>query len=235
MTDTVFPLELLEKDEPGFWPWVIAALAVLLMLVSAARQLDSIPRYIETSATDRLATLPLEAVTFTADGRDLKVAGSIDPDVDRNALFERLTSIDGVRVVYDELTVIDPAAETRAQKALWLESLRQIDVSGVAFEPNSATIAPGSDTSLIDLANLLRQAPELRIRVAGHTDNTGRAAVNLELSRSRARSVADYLADRGVAVDQLIAQGYGDTQPVADNGIESGRARNRRIEIRYVD
>jgi len=55
------------------------------------------------------------------------------------------------------------------------------------------------------------------------------------LSRERSRAVADWLSARGVPAEQIIAKGYGATQPIADNATESGRSQNRRIEVRYVD
>jgi len=235
MTEAALPVELLEKEEPGFWPWVIAAVALLAMLISLVRQVGTIPDSLQSQAVQQIKSLPVGRVTIETSGRDMTVSGNISPDVDREAIFSRLTSIEGVRVVYDELNVINPEAQLLAQKEKWQELLKQIDVSTVAFEPSSATIARGSETPLNVLASLLKQAPDLRIRVTGHTDNTGRASENLGLSRSRARSVTAYLSDRGVASEQLIAQGYGDTQPIADNETEAGRARNRRIEINYVD
>jgi len=208
---------------------------LLAMLISVSRQVSGIPDSLQAQAVQQIESLPVGRITIEASGRDLTVAGNISPEVDREAIFSRLTSIEGVRLVYDDLNVIDPQAQLLAQKEKWQELLSQIDVSAVAFEPSSATIARGSEAPLDILASLLKQSPNLRIRVTGHTDNTGRASENLGLSRSRARSVTTYLSDRGVASEQLIAQGYGDTQPIADNETEAGRARNRRIEINYVD
>ena len=58
--------------------------------------------------------------------------------------------------------------------------------------------------------------------------------MNLRISRERAQAVADFLTQNGVESDQLIAQGYGATRPIADNATEAGRTANRRIEINYV-
>ena len=77
--------------------------------------------------------------------------------------------------------------------------------------------------------------PETRLRIEGHTDNTGSEAANLRLSRERARAVASYLIARGISENRLIAKGYGSTQPIDDNSTDAGRGRNRRIEISYLD
>ena len=153
--------------------------------------------------------------------------------VDR--LLTQLGNIDGMRIVRDEITRVDQAQVLRQETENFLQQLTNIDVSNVAFVPGSVSFTAGSDVSLDQLATLLSANPTKRIRIEGHTDDTGPAAVNLRLSSERAQAVAQYLMSRNVASDQLIAKGYGATQPIADNASESGRARNRRIEISYVD
>ena len=69
------------------------------------------------------------------------------------------------------------------------------------------------------------------VRIVGHTDSTGSDAINDPLSLSRARTVRDYLEDRGVPASRLMIEGRGSRQPVADNGSDAGRAKNRRVEI----
>ena len=76
--------------------------------------------------------------------------------------------------------------------------------------------------------------PETRIRIEGHTDDTGPETVNLRISRERAQAVANYLANRGISDNRLIAKGYGSTQPIDNATTEAARSRNRRIEISYV-
>jgi outer membrane protein OmpA-like peptidoglycan-associated protein len=73
--------------------------------------------------------------------------------------------------------------------------------------------------------------PNMRVRVVGHTDNTGSDAVNNPLSIDRAQNVRDYLAGRGVAASRVETAGRGEHEPIADNSSEAGRAKNRRVEI----
>ena len=73
--------------------------------------------------------------------------------------------------------------------------------------------------------------PNMRVRIVGHTDNTGSDAVNNPLSVDRAQSVRDYLAARGVASSRVETSGRGEHEPIADNASEAGRAKNRRVEI----
>jgi outer membrane protein OmpA-like peptidoglycan-associated protein len=112
----------------------------------------------------------------------------------------------------------------------------QIDRDGkVAIQVNFATakadILPDSQGQIDAVVALMQQTPGLRLSVDGHTDNIGTPATNRTLSEARARSVVAALTARGVAADRLRAQGFGQDKPVADNGAEDGRARNRRVEL----
>jgi outer membrane protein OmpA-like peptidoglycan-associated protein len=101
----------------------------------------------------------------------------------------------------------------------------------VSFDTNSYAIKPAMRNVLDPFANSLRDDPNTRLSIVGHTDNTGSDAVNNPLSVERAQSVRDYLASRGVSPARIYTEGRGEREPVADNGSESGRAKNRRVEI----
>jgi outer membrane protein OmpA-like peptidoglycan-associated protein len=81
---------------------------------------------------------------------------------------------------------------------------------------------------------LLKENPSLKIRINGHTDNVGKSADNLKLSNDRAKAVISYLTSNGIESTRVSAQGLGDTQPVADNTTEQGRATNRRTELKII-
>jgi OmpA-OmpF porin, OOP family len=102
----------------------------------------------------------------------------------------------------------------------------------IEFDSASPVIRRTSLPVLDDLAQVIRQCGPLRVAVSGHTDNTGRAETNLQLSRDRARAVADYLVSRGIESRRLVWVGFGASRPVAENTTEDGKARNRRIEFR---
>jgi outer membrane protein OmpA-like peptidoglycan-associated protein len=76
--------------------------------------------------------------------------------------------------------------------------------------------------------------PDVKVEIAGHTDWTGSDAYNLKLSNARADAVMQYLISKGVKADNLTARGYGETQPIADNNTDEGRAKNRRVELRRI-
>lgn len=105
-------------------------------------------------------------------------------------------------------------------------------LKGVNFENNSAVLKPAAKTVLNDVAKSLNKRPDVKVTVAGHTDNRGSAAYNKMLSQRRADSVREYLVSAGVKASNLMAKGFGEEQPVATNDTSAGRAENRRVELR---
>lgn len=103
--------------------------------------------------------------------------------------------------------------------------------SDVSFDTGSATIKPQMRSVLDPFAASLKDDPNARLTIIGHTDSTGSEAINNPLSVERAQSVRDYLAARGVSATRIQTAGHGEREPVADNSTDAGRARNRRVEI----
>ena len=85
------------------------------------------------------------------------------------------------------------------------------------------------------VAASLRNLPEVRVEIGGHTDSTGSSDNNLRLSTARAMAVRDHLASQGVAASRLTVRGYGEGQPIVDNESTEGRARNRRVQLIRID
>ncbi|MBL8535922.1 MAG: OmpA family protein [Hyphomonadaceae bacterium] len=110
---------------------------------------------------------------------------------------------------------------------------RLMEGNVIVFETGSATIDPSSRPILDALASVALRCDRFMIEVAGHTDNQGGHALNMELSQRRADAVADYLASQGVGPSRLTARGYGPDRPRAANTSAEGQAANRRIEF-YV-
>ncbi len=110
-----------------------------------------------------------------------------------------------------------------------------ITLGGVNFATNSDQLTEDSRPILDTVADGLRKHPRLRVEVQGHTDSTGAPKYNLSLSQRRAESVRDYLVSRQVPAQQLVAKGYGQTQPVASNTTKEGKARNRRVVMLVLE
>lgn len=105
---------------------------------------------------------------------------------------------------------------------------------GVNFESNKAVLLESSKAILDRVAASLLEHPDVKVEVAGHCDAQGNDEYNLKLSTARASSVREYLIQLGVDAGRLVAVGYGETQPIADNGTAEGRAENRRVELKRV-
>lgn len=101
----------------------------------------------------------------------------------------------------------------------------------VTFNTGSATLTSTGRKELDLVVAYLKENPNLKIRLDGHTDNTGSAGINDKLSIDRANSSMNYLVSKGIAKDRMEAFGFGASQPAADNGTAAGRAKNRRVEI----
>jgi OmpA-OmpF porin, OOP family len=110
-----------------------------------------------------------------------------------------------------------------------------ITLQGVNFETNAATLTSDSRPVLEEVAADLKKYPRLKIEVQGHTDSVGADAYNLDLSQRRAAAVREYLVGQGVTAEQLSANGYGETQPIANNTTPAGRKENRRVVLAVVD
>ncbi|SFP68399.1 OmpA family protein [Sphingomonas rubra] len=106
--------------------------------------------------------------------------------------------------------------------------------SGITFAYDSAQVQPQFQRTLDQVAATLAEYRETYIDVYGHTDSTGSDSYNQQLSERRAVSVADYLSSHGVQAARIGTRGYGETQPIAPNDTDAGRAANRRVEIKIV-
>jgi outer membrane protein OmpA-like peptidoglycan-associated protein len=103
--------------------------------------------------------------------------------------------------------------------------------SDISFDTNSAAIKPELQGILETFANSLRGDAKVRVRVIGHTDSRGSDGLNNPLSVHRAQSVRNFLQDRGIDGSRIETAGRGKHEPIASNATDSGRAKNRRVEI----
>ena len=110
-----------------------------------------------------------------------------------------------------------------------------IKLGAVNFEPKSFDLTEQSKLILDEAAITINASPEIpKIEVQAHTDYKGSGEANLKLSEKRASSVRDYLVSRGVSENRLVAKGYGESRPIADNKTAEGRAKNRRVELKII-
>jgi len=110
-----------------------------------------------------------------------------------------------------------------------------VTLGDVLFDSGQATLKPGANLVLDRLATFMSQNPQTKVRIEGHTDNTGSAEFNQALSQRRADAVAVALEDHGLDSDRVRAIGRGQEFPVASNSSAAGRQQNRRVEIVFSD
>ncbi len=132
-----------------------------------------------------------------------------------------------------EQEVLEEAKADSAKKAV--DVLTVTFKSDYLFAVNSATLRPGAYDEVERVARVLKQYPETAIRIAGHTDSTGKEDYNQKLSERRAEAVKTALVGMGVNPARLTTIGYGASKPVAANNTEAGRQLNRRVEVRIVE
>jgi OOP family OmpA-OmpF porin len=108
----------------------------------------------------------------------------------------------------------------------------------IVFETKSAKIKDGSGSEVVleQLKKFLDDNPQVtKLRIEGHTDNVGQPADNMKLSGERSLTIKKWLIDHGIVKERLIATGFGETKPIADNSKEEGRAQNRRTEFKIAE
>ena len=108
-------------------------------------------------------------------------------------------------------------------------------LDSIYFAPNKTNISPFAAKALDRSGTILKENPQIKVEISGHTDPAGPEKVNQKMSEKRAQSAKKYLMDKfGIAENRLVTKGYGSTKPVADNKAEEGRSKNRRAEFRII-
>ncbi len=137
---------------------------------------------------------------------------------------------------YLDLTNLEQYTEVDEQN-LYLAPLMEDQVArlnNVFFRNETDELLPESICELDRFVSFLKVNKKIKVEIAAHTDNVGDDARNMELSERRAKKIVDYCISKGIKKERLIAKGYGETQPIAFNVDEEGRAMNRRIEFKII-
>lgn len=117
---------------------------------------------------------------------------------------------------------------------VYIEKEKIVITETIHFETGKAVILPISYSILNAVAEVLKQNPNIKVRVEGHTDSIGSDELNMRLSQARADSVMKYIISQGIDPVRLEAKGYGEVMPIADNATPEGRAKNRRVEFTII-
>jgi len=160
-------------------------------------------------------------------GQSVLLTGAAPDYQAKHRAGEIAASVPGVAGVENEIAIIGEAGTCQEEIDGFLARER------VTFKSGRAELNDSSYPILDMLASIARNCG-VRLEIAAHTDAVGDASINLKLSQRRADEVRRYLVRSGVAAEQVAARGYGETQPIADNGTAEGREANRRIEFRVL-
>jgi OmpA-OmpF porin, OOP family len=147
------------------------------------------------------------------------------------------TDADGVSDAVDQCADT-PAGQVVDEKGcprLFEGTARTVILEGVTFATGKSELTEESKAILTEVARSLVANPEVRVEIAGHTDNTGSRRANTRISQARAEAVQDFLEANGVPPGQTTTRGYGPDKPVASNRTAEGRAQNRRVELNRTD
>jgi len=219
---------LVSAAETGYGPNNVAdeltvdGVAATAELTGAAGDLAGIIRLLPTAFDT--GAVSLQDTRFSIRG----TATSLDASSELEAALDVLSNV-AVR-----MDITAPAGEAAVGEIGALLATRTI-----TFESGSAVITAEGLAVLDEVVPVLDAAfaadADLTIEIGGHTDSQGSEAVNLELSRTRAEAVRDYLVDNDIPGDGLVPVGYGETRPVADDLTSQGRQQNRRIEFTVME
>ena len=199
----------------------------------------------------QVATLHQHQASLTVSGQTATVKGAVAHGEAKTKLVHEMASLLGTSMhVQDQVTVTSgpaspsspptptltatpPAAHaSRAQVQASLDEI--VRGEHIAFESNSAVLTPKGRAVIEKVIPALKRSPEAVIEIGGHTDSYGDPDYNLQLSRTRAESVRQYLADHGVT-NRLTAVGYGATRPLSQDRTRAASKKNRRIEFRVKE
>ncbi|MCS6297504.1 MAG: OmpA family protein [Nitrospira sp.] len=194
----------------------------------------------------QVATLHQHQATLSVSGQTATIKGAAVNGDTKTRLVHEISSLLGTSIhVQDQVTVASagpaspsstptptPAHASRAQVQAGLDEI--VRGEHIAFESNSAVMTPKGRAVVDKLIPALKRSPEAVIEIGGHTDSYGDPEYNLQLSRTRAESVRQYLTDHGVT-NRLTAVGYGASRPLSQDRTRAASKKNRRIEFRVKE
>lgn len=220
-----------------------AALATQADMVNVSALANGRDILLAGTVASEQVRLQAEQITLQVNGvRDvnntIKIADMPAPEIAVTSEYEFRSSAK-VESLPDEFPLLEEdqnIAEIAPQDlAAARQSIDNMDLNNISFVHGSATLTENASSTLSEIATTLNQHKNVGLRVEGHTDNTGDPNYNLDLSTKRAQSVVDYLVAVGIENTRLVAEGFGDQQPIATNDTKEGRSKNRRIEFKLIN
>ena len=206
------------------WVWPIVGLATLGLVWFALSHKNGRPPHATVVDTP---TSRAGSVVGTAGGEVSSGLGSLGSFAKRALPNGVELDIPANGIESNLITFIEGPSRA-VDKNTWFEFDR------LNFATSSAKLLPGSQEQIGNIVAILKAYPTVRVKIGGYTDNVGDPAANLRLSQQRADAVMQAIVHDGVGANRIVAEGYGEQHPVADNSTEGGRTQNRRIALRVT-
>jgi OmpA-OmpF porin, OOP family len=196
--------------------------------VKAAVWVDTVPQLLP------ILGLMVERGSIIIDGRSLVVNGHVAGHREKAEVLQAMAPAIRAGLRIEDRVVVTPATSSSSAavplSALQLLLNQVLAKSSIEFEPKSATMTTKGQMVLDQIIILLRRSPDTPIEIAGHTDSTGEAEYNMQLSRRRAEAVKQYLTNHGLT-NRFTTIGYGSTRPLSHGRQQSGLQQSERIEL----
>lgn len=190
---------------------------------------------------------PIEAQIFyetLPEGEDIGFTvsdprtGEYEITLPGGALYGYLAESDGYIAINQNIDLKNLENYREVKQNLYLvpiETGQVVTLNNIFFDFDKATLRPESYPELDRVVEALKKNPDMNIQISGHTDAIGTKAYNQDLSMRRAKSVQEYLTNKGIDKDRLKLKGYGESKPIASNEKSNGRQLNRRVEFKILD
>lgn len=219
----------------GWLPWLLlllGAVALFFILRSCNKEKETTTNA-TTDTTSSMSTMADSAGATIGAATDSAGAALTEATAKLGAFFKRKLP-SGYELNIPENGIENNLVKFIEDKSKPVDKTTWFNFDRLLFDTGKATLRPESQEQLTNIAYILKEFPNVAIKLGGYTDNTGSAEINKKLSQDRADSVMGELVKLGVDKPRMEAEGYGPAHPVASNDTEAGRAENRRIAIRVT-
>ncbi len=218
----------------------VAASILFVLLVGIVEGQESIAELKVKVMNFEKSVRPGETVVFESEDKSVKTSGISNSEgkcvvkLPGGHTYDIYVQKLGIQIKNNQIKIPklqEGAQYADAELSIFFEMPRQLTLDNLQFDTGKSTIQSSSYNQLNQLADYLKNNPKKQLMIHGFTDNVGDDKSNLTLSQHRANAVKKYLENKNISSNRMIAQGYGENNPIADNSTEAGRKQNRRTEI----